>query len=120
MSVQCHLDQTFPLKSVMYVDDTKQICMEQLLILFTLISWLFILNCILTGSILPRLSCPSDSDRVLYQLIVKLAIMFTKFEFGYSMKNISLPSQKEYVMQLISSVETFVKNIRWRAHCIAF
>ena len=37
MPVQCHLDQTFPLKSVMYVDDTKQICMELLLILFTLI-----------------------------------------------------------------------------------
>ena len=28
MLVRCHLDQTFPLKSVMYVDDTKQICME--------------------------------------------------------------------------------------------
>ena len=37
MPVQCHLDQTFPLKSVMYVDDTKQICMELLLILSTLI-----------------------------------------------------------------------------------
>ena len=41
--------------------------------------------------------------------------MFEKFEFGYSMKNVSLPSQKEYVMCLISSVETFVKNLRWRA-----
>ena len=32
------------------------------------------------------------------------------------MKNISLPSQKEYVVCLINSVETFVKNLRWRAH----
>ena len=31
------------------------------------------------------------------------------------MKNVSLLSQKEYVMCLISSVETFVKNLRWRA-----
>ena len=42
--------------------------------------------------------------------------MFDKFNFDYSMKNISLPSQKEYLMQLICSVETFVRNIRWRAH----
>ena len=42
--------------------------------------------------------------------------MFEKFEFNYSMKNISLPSQKEYVVCLINSVETFVKNLRWRAH----
>ena len=32
------------------------------------------------------------------------------------MKNISLPSQNEYIFELIFSVETFVKNIRWRAH----
>ena len=30
------------------------------------------------------------------------------------MKNVSLPSQKEYLISLISSVETFVKNLRWR------
>ena len=38
--------------------------------------------------------------------------------FGYSMKNISLPSQKEYILQLIHSVETFVRNLRWRAYFI--
>ena len=42
--------------------------------------------------------------------------MYDKFNFGYSLKNISLPSQKEYVMQLIFSVETFVKNLRWRSY----
>ena len=36
--------------------------------------------------------------------------------FGYSTKNISLPSQKEYILQLIHSVETFVRNLRWRAY----
>ena len=34
------------------------------------------------------------------------------------MKNVSLPSQKEYVLSLISSVETFVKNLRWRSFII--
>ena len=42
--------------------------------------------------------------------------MFSKFEFGYSLKNISLPSQKEYLLQLINSVETFVSNVRKRAY----
>ena len=54
-------------------------------------------------------------DRVLYQLSAGIPIMLEKFEFGYSMKNVSLPSQKEYVLSLISSVETFVKNLRWRS-----
>ena len=53
-------------------------------------------------------------DRVLYQSSVRIFKMFEKFEFGYSMKNVSLPSQKEYLISLISSVETFVKNLRWR------
>ena len=34
--------------------------------------------------------------------------------FDYSMKNIGLPSQKEYLQQLIHSVEKFVRNLRWR------
>ena len=63
-----------------------------------------------TGSIEPD----SLPDRVLYQSGVRIFKMFEKFEFGYSMKNISLPSQKEYLISLISSVETFVKNLRWR------
>ena len=37
-------------------------------------------------------------------------------DFSYSMKNISLPSQKEYVLQLIHCVEIFVRNLRWRAY----
>ena len=36
--------------------------------------------------------------------------------FGYSMKNVSLPSQKEYILQLIHSVEKFVRNLRWRTY----
>ena len=38
-----------------------------------------------------------------------------KIEFGYSMKNIGLPSQKEYLSQLTQSTEKFVRNLRWRA-----
>ena len=39
-----------------------------------------------------------------------------RVDFSYSMKNISLPSQKEYVLQLIHCVEIFVRNLRWRAY----
>ena len=39
-----------------------------------------------------------------------------KIEFGYSMKNIGLPSQKEYLTQLTLSCEKFVRNLRWRAN----
>ena len=34
--------------------------------------------------------------------------------FPYSLKNIPLPSQKEYRLELISSVETFRSNFAWR------
>ena len=83
------------------------------LLIISLIFWL----------LLPRRSSFSGSiiqgslrNRALYQITINLPIMFNKFNFGYSLKNISLPSQKEYVMQLIFSVETFVKNLRWRSH----
>ena len=39
-----------------------------------------------------------------------------KVNFNYSMKNVSLPSQKEYLLELIHSVEKFVRNLRWRAY----
>jgi hypothetical protein len=36
--------------------------------------------------------------------------------FNYSMKNISIPTQREFIIELISSVEKFIKNLKWRAH----
>ena len=39
-----------------------------------------------------------------------------KIEFGYSLKNIGLPSQREYLSQLTHSCEKFVRNLRWRAN----
>ena len=39
-----------------------------------------------------------------------------KVNFGYSMKNIGLPSHREYLHQLIHSTETFVRNLRWRSY----
>ena len=39
-----------------------------------------------------------------------------KIEFGYSLKNIGLPSQREYLSQLTHSCEKFVRNLRWRAY----
>ena len=45
-----------------------------------------------------------------------MATPYQKFNFAYSMKNIPIPSHKEYLLQLTHSVEKFVKNLRWRAH----
>ena len=36
--------------------------------------------------------------------------------FGYSTKNINIPSEKEFIIELIKSVEKFARNIKWRAH----
>lgn len=38
-----------------------------------------------------------------------------KFIFKYSMKNIPVPSNSEYIKRLIEEVETFTKRLRWRA-----
>ena len=38
-----------------------------------------------------------------------------KFNIHYSTTNTSITSEKEYIIQLISKVEKFIKQIRWRA-----
>ena len=43
------------------------------------------------------------------------AYAMDKVTFGYSTKNIPIPSEKEFVIELIKSVEKFVKNLNWRA-----
>ena len=44
-----------------------------------------------------------------------MAPNYSRLNFNYSMKNIAIPSKNEYLMQLIYSVEKFVRNLRWRA-----
>ena len=39
-----------------------------------------------------------------------------KKQFGYSTKNIGIPSKKEYSLELISSINQFVRRLRWRAN----
>ena len=36
-------------------------------------------------------------------------------DFGYSMKNIPLPSKETYIYKLIEKTEMFVKRMRWKA-----
>ena len=38
--------------------------------------------------------------------------------FGYSLKNIPIPSNQEYLLELINSSEVFVNSLRW--HCYFF
>ena len=44
-----------------------------------------------------------------------MAPSYSKLNFNYSMKNIPIPPKDEYLLQLIYSVEKFVRNLRWRA-----
>ena len=43
------------------------------------------------------------------------ADIMDQVNFGYSIKNISIPSEKDFIIELIKSVEKFTKNIKWRA-----
>ena len=38
-----------------------------------------------------------------------------KFDISYSKKNIAIPSEKKYITQLISKVESVTKRLRWKA-----
>ena len=42
---------------------------------------------------------------------------YNKISFNYSMKNIPISSREEYTLQLIHSVEKFVRNLRWKIKC---
>ena len=37
-----------------------------------------------------------------------------KFSFGYSVKNIPIPSEREYKLQLMESIEKLIKKMRWK------
>ena len=41
--------------------------------------------------------------------------MMEKFNLDFSNKNILLPTEEQYKMQLLSKIETFIKRLRWRA-----
>ena len=38
-----------------------------------------------------------------------------KLNFGYSLKNITIPDEKSYKLRLLEKIEIFIKKIRWRA-----
>ena len=38
-----------------------------------------------------------------------------KLKFEYSTKNISVPSEKSYKLQLIEKIEMVIKQTRWKA-----
>ena len=38
-----------------------------------------------------------------------------KKTYNYSTKNISIPSEQNYKLQLAEKIETFIKRMRWKA-----
>ena len=61
------------------------------------------------------MSTLSANALVLTLLLSTLSVSMEQVQFDYSMKKIPIPPKQEYHLQLISSVETFMKNIKWRA-----
>ena len=47
-------------------------------------------------------------------LLVELSNM-ERFDINYSKKNIPLPSEKQYKLQLVSKLKSIIKITRWKA-----
>ena len=45
-----------------------------------------------------------------------MAQVHSKYVFDYSTKNIPIPTRKEFLIQLLYSVEKFIRNLKWRAY----
>ena len=39
-----------------------------------------------------------------------------RIKFGYSLKNMPIPSKSSYQLQLIDKIESVIKRMRWKAH----
>ena len=39
-----------------------------------------------------------------------------KTNFGYSLKNIPIPSKQSYIKSMIAKTQNFLKRLRWKAH----
>ena len=44
-----------------------------------------------------------------------IASSMEKFNFGYSVKNIPIPSEREYKVQLTEKIEALIRRMRWKA-----
>ena len=55
---------------------------------------------------------------LIYLLVEHSSCTFNmkRINFNYSLKNIPVPSQKSYQLQLIDKTECFIKGMRWKAH----
>ena len=43
--------------------------------------------------------------------------MMKKADFGYSIKNISIPPKETYFLRLMEKVEMVITKMRWKALC---
>ena len=50
--------------------------------------------------------------RALYELV---HLIMERFNFGYSIKNIPIPSERNYKLQLMEKIELVIKKMRWKA-----
>ena len=61
----------------------------------------------------------ADFSRKLYQSSSLLSTLqvnssMEKFNFGYSIKNIAIPSERAYKIQLMQKIELVIKRMKWK------
>ena len=68
--------------------------------------------------LLRRHFCCRRHCGILRQLLGdRLIYTMEKINFGYSMKNIGIPQNKTYLLQLIEKIEMVIKRKRWKVLC---
>ena len=48
--------------------------------------------------------------------LLKFTNVMEKLQFDYSYKNISIPPERNYKLQLIEIIKLVIKRMRWKAH----
>ena len=48
--------------------------------------------------------------------LLKFINVMKKLQFDYSYKNIPIPSERNYKLQLMEKIELLIKRMRWKAH----
>ena len=62
-------------------------------------------------TVLPLSGVIENSDP---QVVDPLEMEIEKVDLEYSLKNIPIPSNREYLQQFINKTKVFLKNLRWK------
>ena len=49
-------------------------------------------------------------------ILLKFINVIKKLQFDYSYKNIPIPTERNYILQLMEKIELVITRMRWKAH----